>query len=137
MSGYSRAQLRLEKYIELFVAKIVDQSYKSDTQGGDIFDRETGKPIEIKAINLRNKSKSYSFQFHWLSENKIKKYENTECMYFVIRDGVAIKEIYKIKTAHIMPYLREKETGNKSISGHKSFSIKDMSKLKAKKIYGK
>ena len=58
-------------------------------------------------------------------------------MYFVVRDGVEIKEIYKINTKVIIPLLKEKGTGTKSIHGHKSFSIKDVLKLKAEKVYGK
>ena len=124
-----------EKFIELFVAKILDKSYKGNTQGGDIFDKETGKPIEIKAINIRNKNKTGSFQFHWLSNKKMEKYKQTEYMYFVIRDGVEIQQIYKIYTNKILPLIYKKATGSKSIHGHKGFSLNDLIKLNPKKVY--
>ena len=39
-------------------------------------------------------------------------------MYFCIRDGVQIKEIYRVPTKTVIPYLKEKSTGGKSIHGH-------------------
>jgi hypothetical protein len=114
-----------EQFYELFTAAELGHKYGNDTQGGDGFEVDINKPTEYKAINLRSKGNG-SFQFHWLSENKIRKYRQTENMYFVLRDGVTPKEIYKISTEKIMPYLDENATGSKDIGGHSSFSIDKM-----------
>lgn len=75
------------------------------------YDTNKKRPVEYKAINERSKSGKGSFQFHWLSENKIKGYAETEDMYFAIRDGVTLKKIYQVPTTDVIPYLKSKSTG--------------------------
>ena len=64
-----------ERFVEMFMANHLGHEYGNNTQGGDALDA-TETPTEYKAINLRSKSKG-TFQFHWLSKNKIKKYAQT------------------------------------------------------------
>lgn len=111
-----------ERFVELFTAAELDHEYGNNTQGGDALEVDINKPTEYKAINTRSKGTG-SFQFHWLSENKIKKYRQTENMYFIMRDGVTPKEIYQVSTEKIMPYLDKNATGSKDIDGHSSFTI--------------
>ena len=86
-------------------------------------------------INLRSKSKG-TFQFHWLSKNKIKKYAQTNNMYFAIRDGVTIEKIYEVPTDVIMPVLEAKATNSKSINGHAGFNEKKLiEEFNAKLVY--
>ena len=119
----------------MFMANHLGHEYGNNTQGGDALDA-TETPTEYKAINLRSKSAG-TFQFHWLSENKIKKYGQTNNMYFAIRDGVTIKKIYEVPTETIMPILEGKATGGKSINGHAGFNEKKLvEQLKAKLVYG-
>ena len=106
-----------ERFVELMIANELGHEYGNNTQGGDAWDPVKKKPVEYKAINLRSKGKG-TFQFHWLSQNKINQYSQTEDMYFCIRDGVQIKEIYRVPTKTVIPYLKEKSTGGKSIHGH-------------------
>jgi len=96
-----------ERFIEMFMANHLGHEYGNNTQGGDALDA-TKTPTEYKAINMRNKGKSGTFQFHWLSENKIEKYAQTNNMYFAVRDGVTIKKIYEVPTDVIMSVLEAK-----------------------------
>ena len=124
-----------EQFIELFVANLVNETWNKETQGGDAFDSE-GHPTEYKAINMRSKGKG-SFQFHWLSENKIEKLKQCKTMKFIIRDGVTIKEIYELPTSELIGLIEEKSTGScTDIAGHKSFSLDVIISKGAKKIYG-
>ena len=123
-----------EQFIELFTANKINERWNTETQGGDAFD-SGGNPTEYKAINMRSKGKG-SFQFHWLSEKKIEKYKQCKTMNFIIRDGITIKEIYELPTSKLIGLIEEKATGSKDISGHKSFSLDDIIRKGAKKIYG-
>ena len=62
-----------ERFVELMIANELGHEYGNNTQGGDAWDSVKKKPVEYKAINLRSKGKG-TFQFHWLSENKINQY---------------------------------------------------------------
>ena len=124
-----------ERFIEMFMANHLGHEYGNNTQGGDALD-ESGTPTEYKAINMRNKGKSGTFQFHWLSENKIEKYTQTNNMYFAVRDGVTIQKIYEVPTNIIMPVLEAKATGGKSINGHAGFNEKKLIEtFNAKLVY--
>jgi hypothetical protein len=115
-----------ERFIELFIAHKLGHIYGNNTQGGDAIEPDTNKPTEYKAINLRNKSKASSFQFHWLGANKLKKYNETDNMYFVVRDGITINEIYKVETNKIIASIEKKSTGTKSINGHWGVNLKNL-----------
>lgn len=126
-----------ERFIELFIASKLNHEYGNNTQGGDAFETNIKKPTEYKAINTRNKSKNSTFQFHWLSDKKVKKYKKTENMYFVVRDGVTIKKIYKVKSENVFPYIDKNSTGSDSINGHVGFNEnKVIDILKGKVVYG-
>jgi len=125
-----------ERFIELFIANRLGHKYGNSTQGGDAIESDTGKPTEYKAINTRSKSGKGTFQFHWLSENKIEEYKKTKNMYFAIRDGITILKIYKVSTKKIMPLVDKNATGSKDISGHAGFSERTLiDKLGAKLVY--
>lgn len=125
-----------ERFIELFIAERLGHRYGNNTQGGDAIESVTSKPTEYKAINTRSKSGKGTFQFHWLSENKIEKYKKTENMYFAIRDGITILKIYKVSTKKIMPLVDKNATGSNDISGHAGFSEKTLTeKLDAELVY--
>lgn len=126
-----------ERFIELFTAAKLNHQYGNNTQGGDAYEPDIKKPTEYKAINLRNKGKNSSFQFHWLSEDKVKKYKETQNMYFILRDGVTIQKIYKVDSEVVFPYIEKKATGSKSINGHVSFNEnKVIDILKGEVVYG-
>lgn len=115
-----------ERFIELFIANKLGHIYGNNTQGGDAIEPDTNKPTEYKAINLRNKNKNGSFQFHWLGANKLKKYSETDNMYFVVRDGITIIDIYKVETDKIIDSIQKKSTGTKSINGHWGVNLKNL-----------
>ena len=122
-----------ERFVEMFMAHKLGHSYGNNTQGGDALDANN-KPVEYKAINRRSKGTG-TFQFHWLSDNKIKKYAATDNMYFAIRDGVSIEKIYEVPTSRIMPILEAKASGDSSINGHAGFNEKRLiEELDAKEI---
>jgi hypothetical protein len=121
-------------YIELIAASKLGHSWSAHTQGGDAFEFGTNKPTEYKFINERSKSKG-SFQFHWLSNDKMKELEKTENMYFGTRNGVSINKIYKLPTSVILPSIAAKATGSDKTDGHKSFSLANIEKMGAALVY--
>ena len=121
-----------EGFIELFMADDLNHKWNSETQGGDAYEMDES-PTEYKAVNTRSKSKG-SYQFHWLSDKKVKKYSETKNMYFATRDGVSITEIYKLPTEKLLSKIEEKSTGGKSISGHVSFSLNQLKTMGAEQI---
>ena len=95
-----------ERFVELMIVNWVMSTVT--THRVVTWDPVKKKPVEYKAINLRSKGKG-TFQFHWLSENKINQYSQTEDMYFGSRDGVQIKEIYRVPTKTVIPYLKKSQ----------------------------
>jgi hypothetical protein len=124
-----------EMFMELILADKLGHTWESHTQGSDAIETETQKPTEYKLINLRNKSGSGSYQFHWLSDDKMVELSKTENMFFAQREGIVIKEVLKLPTKVILPLIAEKATGSKSIHGHKSFSHSTIKKLGGQIIY--
>lgn len=130
-----------EAYIEIIMANKLGHKY-NEGQGCDAFDEENNK-VEYKAINLNSKSKG-SFQFHWLSRNKIDEYEKCKYFYFAERFGPTIKSIYRIESSIIVEDLikKAKEKGTydsenkRKIDAHKSYSLKAIIKKGAVIVYG-
>lgn len=125
-----------EMFMELIMASKLGHTWESHTQGGDAIESGTNKPTEYKLINVRSKSPG-SYQFHWLSNNKMAELSKTENMYFGKRDGVDIVEIYKLSSSVLLPLIAEKATGTDSTDGHKSFAHSTIKKLGAELIYKK
>ena len=129
-----------ERYVELLMANILGHKYDNHTQGGDAIETVNGIncPTEYKSINIQGKNGVIkgSFQFHWLSDEKITRYRETKNMYFCIRDGIEILEIYQVHTNVIMPLLESKKSGSDSINGHAGISLKKaIEEFNAVKIY--
>ena len=122
-----------EAFIEAFMADSLNHTWNKETQGGDAFE-EDGTPTEYKAINTRSKSKG-SFQYHWLSENKRQSLEQTNNMYFGLRDGVTLTNIYKVPTPKLIDRIVEKCTNSKSTNGHVSFSFKQIMSMDPDKVF--
>ncbi len=124
-----------EMFMELIMASKLDHTWESHTQGGDAIENDTNKPTEYKFINTRNKSGSGSYQFHWLSTDKMNELSRTENMYFGLRDGIRIVEVLKLPTNVILPIIAEKATNSDSINGHKSFAHSTIKKLGGEIVY--
>tara|TARA_Y100000310_G_scaffold344334_2_gene456510 strand:- start:809 stop:1312 length:504 start_codon:yes stop_codon:yes gene_type:complete len=129
-----------ESYIDLLIANILNHDYMGDTQGPDA--TEYGEWHEYKTINLNNKSGGGSFQFHWLSKNKIEKYSRTKYIFFATRKNAVIEEIYKLKTDKIILDLiskaEEKGTyceGAPKIGAHKSYALSTILRKGAVLVY--
>ena len=129
-----------ERFLELMIAKKLGHKASINTQGCDAID-EYGNSIEYKTINLANKTAG-SFQFHWLSKNKIEKYQKTKYIYFVVRDGVEIIKIYKLSSNKLLPELiaKAKEKGTycdteTKIGAHKSYCLNTIIRKGAKLVY--
>lgn len=123
---------RNKKFIEVNAANILGHDWASKPYGADAYEMIGGVeyPTEYKAAK-----EGGSFQFHWLSDNKMKKIKETKNCYFLVTEGVKILSIYTIPTENILDEINEKATGSKEIGGHKSFSLKKLISLGAKKIY--
>ena len=125
-----------EMFMELIVASKLGHTWTPHTQGGDAHEADTQSPTEYKLINVRSKSAG-SYQFHWLSNDKMSELSKTQNMYFGRRDGVELLEVYKVPTSTILPLIAEKATGSDSIDGHKSFSHKKILELGGELVYTK
>ena len=106
-----------EKYMDYIIAKHLNLIVGTGTQGADALD-EDGNDVELKTINMASKSKG-SFQFHWLSKNKLDKYKKTKTVYFIYRFGPEIVKIIKCPMEYIFPELlkRAKEKGTDTFDG--------------------
>ena len=131
-----------EKYLEVILCNVLGILYNNETQGPDAF--ENGDWVELKITNKNEEGKFGSFQFHWLSKNKLDKYKKTKYIYFVFRDGIKFLKIYKMNMADFYPYLEEKAKRDGTylleetkINSHLSISSeKKLIELGAIKIYG-
>ena len=124
-----------EMFMELIMADKLGHNWESHTQGGDAIEVASNKPTEYKIINLRNKSGTGSYQFHWLSNDKMRELSKTENMYFAKRDGIEIVEVLKLPTKTILPLIAEKATGSDSIHGHKAFAHSTIKKMGGEIVY--
>jgi hypothetical protein len=140
-----------EQYIELMVADLLDHEYNRNTRGADAYD-EGGNKVEYKTINLSTTSRG-SFQFHWLSKDKLNSYGLTKDVYFILRHDLVIDEIWKLpmnvifsdlekkyKEAEVERFLLNVAAGsnrNKNINAHKSYSLNKVKKLGAVLVYQK
>lgn len=122
-----------EGFIEAFIADKLQHKWNKETQGGDAFELD-GVPTEYKAINTASKGKG-SYQFHWLSENKMNKLKSTNNMFFARRHGVTLTDIYKIKTSNLIDKIEAKCTNSKSTNGHVSFSFNQILAMDPDQVY--
>lgn len=138
-----------EGYLPVMVCNLLKIKYNT-TQDPDAFDGLDW--VEIKSINTNSKSGKGSFQFHWLSKEKVLKYKKTKYILFVVRFDEDIIEIYKLDTKKIINDLIKiqeisenkrsilEDAGiikRKNIDGHKSYSIKKIKELGAELIWNK
>ena len=110
-----------EAYVDLMIAVCLGHKYNIKTQDGDALDAE-GNPVEYKCIVKKNGVYSGSFQFHWLSKEKIAKYNQCTHFYFAWRDGFEIEKIINVPRDVLMPEIIKKAGPRGSTAGHKSFS---------------
>jgi len=110
-----------EAYVDLMIAVYLNHKYNMKTQDGDALDTEDN-PVEYKSIIKKKGVYSGSFQFHWLSKEKIAKYDQCTHFYFAWRDGFEIEKIIKVPKDVLMPEIIKKAGRGGSTAGHKSFS---------------
>ena len=122
---------RNKKFIEIAAANFLQHKWNDKPYGADAFELIEGRefPTEYKSAKVGG-----SFQFHWLSQNKMNKIKECKNIYFLVTEGVRILEIYTLPTYFIFNDILEKSTQSKEIGGHKSFSLKTLIKLGATKI---
>jgi len=116
-----------QKYLELLAAEKHGVSYNPEPQGPDAYNPITKGHIEIKCCR-----EGGSWQFHWLSNNKMQKLRDTEQMILAVHDGYRIIRSYQLmpsECSKLKHLIESKATGTASISGHKSFSEKQLKKL--------
>lgn len=137
-----------ERYVELIMAHLLGHTYNSNIRGHDAFDHN-GDPVEYKSINLVSTNKG-SFQFHWLSENKLNSYNEVKDVYFALRNDIIIEEIWKLSMDVIFKDLQKKFLKGeqqrfflndigvhklKNIDAHKSYSLNKIQYLGAELVY--
>ncbi|MCU0427455.1 MAG: hypothetical protein MUF71_17710 [Candidatus Kapabacteria bacterium] len=124
-----------EGYFDLIIAQTLGHEYNPGTQGADAYEYINGekKSTEYKTIKKNeNGYKGKSFQFHWLSENKMKKLEQCENFYFVWRDELKIEKVIKVPRSQLWKDLEKQAVpcqGKKATNCHKSFSAKKIEQL--------
>jgi len=126
---------RNKKFIEIFTAHKLGHEWNDKSYGADAYEMINGReyPTEYKSTQ-DNGNGPNSFQFHWLSENKIEKIKACHNIYFIITRGVTILEIYRISTSKIIDLISEKASGSISIQGCKNFQLPQLISLGAERI---
>jgi len=120
-----------EAYVALMIANTLGHKFNIETQGesGDALDAEDN-PVEYKFITKKGDNYSgCSFQFHWLSAEKIARYQLCSHFYFAWRDGFVIEKIVCIERDILMPEIIAKAGADGSTAGHKSFGHARIDKL--------
>tara|TARA_R100000655_G_scaffold109888_1_gene166147 strand:- start:2981 stop:3484 length:504 start_codon:yes stop_codon:yes gene_type:complete len=122
---------RNKKFIEVAAANQLQHKWNDKPYGADAYELVDGieHPTEYKSARVGG-----SFQFHWLSENKMAKIRECKHIYFLVTEGVRILEIYTIPTYLIFEDILEKSTNGKSTAGHKSFSLTKLKEMGATKV---
>ena len=136
-----------EGYVDLLIADTLGHHYNVETQGPDAYG-DGADWCEYKTINAKPGKdgkpswKGGTFQFHWLSRAKILKYEKTDTFYFVLRDGVELKEIWSLPWSIVCPLLRKKaeekgtlKEGKKNTAAHFGLKLKQVKDLGGKLEY--
>lgn len=139
-----------EQYIELFIADLLGHTYNPNTRGTDAYD-ENGNMVEYKTINLVSTPRYGSFQFHWLTKDKIDSYSSAKDVYFALRYDLIIYEVWKLPMGVILPDLWERYTKaevkrlvlnvaagsnkSKNIDAHIGYSLSTIKKLGAVLVY--
>ena len=123
---------RNKKFIEVLAANKLGHKWSDKPYGADAYERirDEEYPTEYKSAHENG-----SFQFHWLSDNKMKKIKQCKNIYFIVITGVTILEIYKLSTDKIFSLISEKSSGSISIHGHKSFHLPQLISLGAERIF--
>lgn len=129
-----------EAYVDLLIAVCLGHKYNVDTQGADAIDKD-GNFVEYKCVVKKNEKYSGSFQFHWLSKEKLVKYKQCKYFYFAWRDEMTIEKIIRCEAKTLLPEIEKKAGKGGSTAGHKSFSCATIEKLvewkKAEVVYEK
>lgn len=112
-----------QKYLELLAAQRHGLIYNPEQQGADAT-FPNGDEVEIKCCK-----EGGSWQFHWLSNNKMDKIRRTTHLLFAIHDGYSIVRSYLVPTSRVLGLIEQKATGTANIGGHKSFSEKQLRKM--------
>lgn len=130
-----------EQYKELEIASVLSHTY-NEGQGPDAYTADN-EPCEYKSMS----GDKGSFQYHWLSQDKVDKLKRTPHHYFAIYDKstAELHHIYYIHIQHILPEIikafdkGERERlllhKTKNIGAHKSFSLQKLIKLGATRVY--
>ena len=131
-----------EQYKELEISNKLGHKYH-EGQGPDAIN-EVGEACEYKTMS----GYKGSFQYHWISQEKLDKLKNTPHHYYAIyeKDTGILSKIYYIHIDHIIgeiesAFLKGEEdrirlNKPKNTGAHKSFSIAKSIQLGATLIYG-
>lgn len=117
-----------EAYVDLLIAVCLGHKYNIETQGADALDRD-GNFAEYKCVVKKEGKYAGSFQFHWLSTEKIVKYRQCKHFYFAWRNGLKIEKIIRVEAKILLPEIERKAGKGGSTAGHKSFSCGQIEKL--------
>jgi len=112
-----------ESYVSLMIASVLGHQCSITTQGSDAMD-ENDNPVEYKFVSKREGTYTgLSFQFHWLSTEKIAKYQLCTHFYFAWRNQFEIEKIIRVNRELLMEEIEAKAPVDGSTGGHKSFGV--------------
>ncbi|MBM3404402.1 MAG: hypothetical protein FJY10_05880 [Bacteroidetes bacterium] len=119
-----------EAYVALMIANILGHKFNIDTQEVDALDHNNN-PVEYKFIS-RKAITGYtgrSFQFHWLSVEKVARYNLCSHFYFAWRNGFVIEKIICVSNHAIMQKILANQAPEGSTAGHASFGPRTIERL--------
>ncbi len=118
-----------EQYKELEIALTLGHTY-NEGQGADAF-LNNGEKCEYKSISKR----TGSFQYHWLSPDKLEKIKYNTHNYFAVYENDKLKEIFYLHVDVLMPHFEMAVNNNPNKWSHKCFSLRALRDMDAESVY--
>ena len=86
---------------------------------------------EYKSISKRTNS----FQYHWLSPDKLDKIREIPHNYFAVYEDDKLKEIFYLHVDVLIPHFETVVNNNPNKWSHKSFSLRALRDMNAESVY--
>ncbi len=90
-----------------------------------------GEKCEYKSISKR----TGSFQYHWLSPDKLEKIKYNTHNYFAVYENDKLKEIFYLHVDVLMPHFEMAVNNNPDKWSHKCFSLRALRDMDAESVY--
>jgi len=113
-----------EGFAEFMLAEHLGHKWNHKTQGPDAWLPNS------EAAEYKTAKPGGSYQFHWLSEKKMKRMEEIKWVYFAVREKLTFTNIRRIEMRKLIPLL-EQSSSIHGGSTHRSFSQTEIAILGA------